>query len=84
MNAGDVPNACKSHAQPFGAVSGGRLRNTWATDRGVGDNRPKGWLIPHTIVFGQGKRANALCDGPAAHQVVGGVTAHQADDGFLV
>jgi hypothetical protein len=34
--------------------------------------------------MGGGKRFGARWEGPAAHQVVGGVTAHQAGDGSLV
>ena len=45
----------------------------------VGDNSAKAVLIPHTLA--RGKRANALPEWPAAHQVVGGVTAYRADDG---
>jgi hypothetical protein len=48
----------------------------------VGDNTAKAVLIPHTLCGG--KRAIALKSGPAAHQVVGGVMAHQARDGSLV
>ena len=45
----------------------------------VGDTTPKGGLIPHTLR--KKESSNARSAGPAAHQVVGGVTAHQADDG---
>ena len=31
------------------ALSGGRVRNTYVTYRGVGDTRPKGRLIPHAL-----------------------------------
>jgi hypothetical protein len=81
-----VPNACKSHAPRFGVVSGGRLRNTWVTCPSVGDTGSKDSLSPHTLAFlreGEESR-KARVEGPAAHQVVGGVTAPQADDGFLV
>jgi|HigsolmetaAR202D_1030399.scaffolds.fasta_scaffold16466_2 hypothetical protein len=63
-------------------VSGGRLRNTWVTCPAVGDNTSKDVLIPHTIL--REESSNALWEGPAAHQVVGVVTAHQANDGYLV
>ena len=69
--------------------SGARVRNTWAICREVGDSSPKGELIPHVV------RAKdslllpkpvvairlALPDEPAAYQLVGGVTAHQGNDG---
>ncbi len=50
----------------------------------VGNNRPKGLLIPHMVgVFREPhpKVVRSLPEGPAAHQVVGGVMAYQADDG---
>ena len=50
----------------------------------VGDNTPKGVLIPHTFPFTREESGNALEEEPAAHQVVGGVMAHQAGDGSLV
>ena len=46
---------------------------------GVGDNPPKGGLIPHTLR--KEESSDARVEGPAAHQVVGGVMAHQALDG---
>jgi hypothetical protein len=77
-----VPNACKSHAVPSGAE--------WRTAEehvgiclAVGDNGPKGPLIPHTFPFGE-ESGNALPEEPAAHQIVGGVMAHQVNDGSLV
>ena len=48
----------------------------------VGDIAAKAVPIPHTV-SGR-KRASAPAEGPAAHQVVGRVTAYQADDGLLV
>jgi len=65
--------------------SGERVRNTWATCRGAGDNPGKLGLIPHALTELHGwvrKPAHkAGCfEGPAAYQVVGEVTAHQADD----
>ena len=57
MNAGGVPNTCKSnefrHLQRMLAseenveTSGGRVSNTWVTDPKVGDNIWKQMLIPH-------------------------------------
>ena len=52
------------------------------TNPKVGDTPSKDGTIPHTL--GNEESGNALWDGPAAHQVVGVVTAHQATDGFLV
>ena len=56
-----------------------------ATCPAVGDNGAKAPLIPHVFAWKQAKKAQkAPREGAAAHQVVGGVTAHQADDGLLV
>jgi hypothetical protein len=82
MNAGGVPNACKSYAARFGGLRGARLRNTWVIYPGVGDNGPKGSLIPHTLL--REESGDAHSDEPAAHQVAGRVRAYQADDGYLV
>ena len=49
---------------------------------GVGDTSEKSETIPHTVRENESPRA--LRDEPAAHQVVGVVTAHQAGDGSLV
>ncbi len=51
MNAGGVPNACKSNGSVgFGLQdSGERLSNTKVTCPKVGDNPEKSGLIPHTI-----------------------------------
>ncbi len=65
-------------------VSGERSRNTWATCPEAGDNKPKGLLIPHVDRLGiedYPKDFGSLQDGPAAYQLVGGVTAHQGFDG---
>ena len=54
---------------------------------GVVDNLPKGGLIQHetTSLMTGSKRASVhklvLLDGSAAHQLVGGVMAHQGYDG---
>ena len=45
----------------------------------VGDNTAKAVLIPHTLLRKESRKA--LVEWPAAHQVVGGVTAYRADDG---
>jgi hypothetical protein len=63
-------------------LRGARLRNTWVTNPGVGDTPAKAGTIPHTIR--KDERRKSLWDGPAAHQVVGRVTAYQARDGSLV
>jgi hypothetical protein len=47
----------------------------------VGDNPAKAGLIPHPLVLLDEESGNAPEEGPAAHQVVGGVTAYRADDG---
>ena len=56
-----MPNACKSHGV-FGP-SGARLRSTWLTYPGVGDNGPKGSLIPHTITLTSEESFGALGGG---------------------
>ncbi len=73
-----MPNACKSHAP--------RLRGEWRTAEDhvgtcllVGDNSAKALLIPHTLGNEESRKAQG--EWPAAHQVVGGVMAYQADDG---
>jgi len=33
-----------------GEVSGERLSNAWVTCPEVGNNCPKGWLIPHVVI----------------------------------
>ena len=77
--------ACLMHASRTGApsgVSGARLRNTWEHASMWGITPRNGALIPHTLACeGSRKAGNAQGEGPAAHQVVGGVTAYQADDG---
>ena len=51
MNAGGVPYACKSYGRyGFGCnASGERVSNTYVTYPNVGDNSPKGGLIPHVV-----------------------------------
>jgi hypothetical protein len=48
-----------------------------------GDNRWKRRLIPHVVVRVRGLtiKALALREGPAAYQLVGGVMAHQGNNG---
>ena len=70
MNAGGVPNTCKSNAPrrelvPFNA-SGERVSNTWETYPSAGDNHRKRWLIPHSCssrMTGMGKTASAVTEG---------------------
>ncbi len=49
MNAGGVPNTCKSNEHPFGGVSGERVSNALVTCPKEGDTSSKGLLIPHVI-----------------------------------
>ena len=78
-------NTCKSNGDPdFGpAISGERVRNTWATCPRLWDNPGKPGLIPDTpaIPHDAAGKAPTVWDGPAAYQLVGEVTAHQGDDG---
>ena len=66
MNAGGVPNTCKS-SEPFG-VSGGRVSNAWVTCPVHTDNIPKGMLIRDNIFLSHGRsiKAPAVQDGPAS------------------
>jgi len=64
------------------------VRNTWIICLGVGNNNPKGLLMPHvasrTLVLAakEGARKGLLLlDESASHQLVGGVMAHQGFDG---
>ncbi len=80
--------ACKSNGIQRVAIqsgeSGVRVRNTWVTYPEVGDNPPKGGLIPNVVVPRMGDvlkagilRNLSLQEGPASHQLVGEVMAHQ-------
>ncbi len=82
--AGTKP--CKSPGRPM-AVRGERLSNTSTTCPREGDNLGKLRLIPHRSRVLEGPYSERGLDpwypgppedGSAAHQVVGGVTAHQA------
>jgi hypothetical protein len=66
----------------FGLLRGARLRNTWVICLFVGDNPEKSGLSPHTFRKEESRKARR--EEPAAHQVVGRVTAYQANDGYLV
>jgi hypothetical protein len=49
----------------------------------MGDSRPNGRVIPHTLLEGHtlGRKPPGFSEGLAAYQLVGGVMAHQGDDG---
>ena len=49
MNAGGVPNTCKSNGVLAIVLSGERVSNALVTCPEVGDNSSKGLLIPHDI-----------------------------------
>ncbi len=83
-----MDEACKSSGIQRVAIqsgeSGVRVRNAWVTYPEDGDNLPKGGLIPNVVVPGirGGPKAGilrnlSLQEGPASHQLVGEVTAHQ-------
>ncbi len=83
-----MDEACKSNGIQEVAIrlgeSGVRVRKTWVTCPEVGDNLPKGGLIPDEVfsrMRGVPKagilRNLSLQEGPASHQLVGEVTAHQ-------
>ncbi len=64
--------------------SGERVRNAWVICLQVGDNSPKGVLIPNVIPWrmsGKSKmgsrKALSLEEEPASYQLVGEVTAYQ-------
>ena len=52
MNAGGVPNTCKSDGEcDFGDTSSGeRVSNALVTYPEAGDNSSKGLLIPHEVL----------------------------------
>ena len=76
MNAGGVPNTCKSSGvyieEAFGwkvyKLSGGRVSNAWATNLDQGDNIGKPVLIPHSSVLWHHEAEKDLSDqdGPAS------------------
>ncbi len=87
-----MDKTCKSSGSPWVAIfadfSGERVSNTWAICREVGNNLSKDELIPNVKAKGDsfgfqswGPKGLALHDEPAAYQLVGGVTAHQGEDG---
>ena len=87
MNAGGVPNTCKSNGEYWLrliTLSGERVSNALVTCPEEGDNSSKGLLIPHVVLEVRGfskKWSNPLREGPASHQLVGRVTAYQGKDG---
>ncbi len=66
--------------------SGARVSNTWVTYLLARDNTPKGMLIPHTLLTATAVTKKGWLfelspdDGPASHQLVGEVMAHQGLD----
>jgi hypothetical protein len=86
-----VSKACKLSGSSSVAiqetVSGKRVRNTLAIYPAIGNNPPKGGLIPRWPLLDDvrsSKAQNALREEPMAYQLVGGVTAHQGYDGYGV
>ncbi len=66
--------------------SGERVRNTWVTYPRVGDNPPKGGLIPRKLPILRDWKEScplgmALKGGLMSYQLVGRVTAYQGIDG---
>ena len=65
--------------------SSARVSNAWVTYPRVGDNSPKGELIPNVFLLDASFRKKAgqpaPLDRPAFHQFVGGVMAYQDYDG---
>ncbi len=83
-----MDEACKSNGIQRVAIqsgeSGVRVRNAWVTYPEVRDNPPKGGLIPNVVAPCMGGvlkagilRNLSLQEGPASHQLVGEVMAHQ-------
>ena len=80
--------ACLTHASRavgplWGYTSGERVSNTWVTCPSLWDKPGKLGLIPNISFWSHGweGKAFAVWDGPAAYQLVGGVTAYQGVDG---
>ncbi len=67
----------------LGDSSGERVSNTWVICPALWDKPGKLGLIPNTPLWLHDwwGKAFAVWDGPAAYQLVGGVMAHQGDDG---
>ncbi len=64
-------------------ISGRRVSNTWVTYPQDWDNGWKQALIPDRLVWleYETSKVSTLGAGPAAHQLVGRVTAYQGNDG---
>ena len=58
------------------------MSNAWVTCPIQGDNSRKRLLIPHErgTAHAVPRKAEAVREGPASDQLVGGVTAHQGSD----
>ena len=88
MNAGGVSKACKSNGRNqiaiFGGDSGKRERNTLVTYPELANNHWKRWLIRDIDEGAQAILIESFSvrEGPMVHQLVGGVTAHQGNDGY--
>jgi hypothetical protein len=54
MNAGGVPNTCKSNGDLGIDLSGERVSNALVTCPEEGDNSSKGLLIPHEVCLVRG------------------------------
>ena len=52
MNASGRPNTCKSREKLFGAETGARVRNAYATYLSQGDSPKKFGLIPIILLDG--------------------------------
>ena len=75
-----MPNACKSNAVSS-EIEWRTAEEHVRTCLFVGNNAPKGVLIPRTLIREGEESLWAQTAGRAAHQVVGGVMAYQAYDG---
>ena len=80
--------ACLTHAsravRPLrGYTSGERVSNTWVTCPQLWDKPGKLGLILDTTAHRMvgGGKGSLVLDGLTAYQLVGGVMAHQGDDG---
>ena len=82
MNASYRLNTCKSRGL-LRQTTGARVSNAYPTCHSYWDSPPKGGLIPNNILLLHdiNMKAEAMNDGDAFHEVVGGVTAHLAHDG---
>ena len=61
------------------------MRKATATNPAIGYSRSKGRVIPSDVIgrhHSMTKGVTPSRDGPSWYQVVGGVTAHQAEDAY--